>query len=391
MTIINETDETNDVTDRSPIGSSAPAYWVGLARDIGVRLQPGVAERDQTGEISHAAFELLREQGATTALVPREFGGGGAEHAEFGAFLRELGRHDPATALTLSMHSHLVATQVWRHGRGLDASAFFSKVAGGVIMISTGASDWVGSSGAAVAVEGGYRVDARKIPVSGCEVGDVLVTSIRWEDAFDRPQVIHCSIPFDATGVSIERTWDTLGMRATGSHSVVLEDVFVPESAVSLIRPADAWHPIWNTVLGAAMPLIMAPYVGIADAAVAAATEIVAGRSDPHVLQLVGEMITAHTTGADAVTAMLASSDDLRFDNTDEHSSVTLARKTVAAEALIETVRLAIEVTGGVGFARSSKLERLYRDIHGCLFHPLPRAKQSRFSGRVSLGFDPFG
>ena len=392
MTIINDTtDETKYITDQSPTSVSSPASWVGLARDIGLRLLPGVAERDETGQISHAAFELLRDQGATTALVPREFGGGDAEHAEFGAFLRELGRHDPATALTLSMHSHLVATQVWRHRHGLDASAFFSKVAAGAIMISTGASDWVGSSGAAVAVDGGYRVDARKTPVSGCEVGDVLVTSIRWQDAFDGPQVIHCSIPFDAAGVSIEQTWDTLGMRATGSHTVVLDDVFVPESAVTLIRPADGWHPIWNSVLGAAMPLIMAPYVGIADAAVAAATEIVAGRSDPHVLQLVGEMVTAHTSGADAVTAMLASSDNLRFDNTDEHSSVTLARKSVAAEALIETVRLAIEVTGGLGFARSSNLERLYRDVHGCLFHPLPRAKQSRFSGRVSLGLDPFG
>ena len=388
MTTINET--TNN-TYQPPTGPSSEIDWVGLARDIGLALQPTVAEHDKTGKISRAAFNLLRERGATTALVPREFGGSNATHAEFGAFLRELGRYDPATALTLSMHSHLVATQMWRHHHGMDATAFFSKVVDGAIMISTGASDWVGSSGGAVGVDGGYRVDARKIPVSGCEVGDVLVTSIRWEDAFDGPKVIHCSIPFSADGVSIEQTWDTLGMRATGSHTVVLDDVFVPEAAVSLIRPADTWHPVLNSVLGAAMPLIMAAYVGIADVAVAVATKTVAGRDDPHVLQLVGEMITAHTSGADAVTAMLASSDNLHFDNTDEHSSITLARKTVAADALIETVRLAIEATGGIGFSRRSELERLYRDVHGCLFHPLPRAKQSRFSGRVALGLDPFG
>ena len=388
MTIINETTNANG---RSPADPSSTTDWVGLAREIGRRLQPSVPDHDRSGQISRSAFDLLRERGATAALVPREFGGGGASHAELGAFLRELGRHDPATALTLSMHSHLVATQVWRHRHGMDVAGFFAKVADGAIMISTGASDWVGSSGAAVGVDGGYRVDARKTPVSGCEVGDVLVTSIRWEDAQDGPKVIHCSIPFAADGVRIEQTWDTLGMRATGSHTVVLEDVFVPESAVSLVRPADAWHPVWNSVLGAAVPLIMAPYVGIADVAVAVATETVAGRDDPHVLQLVGEMTTVHTTGADAVTAMLASSDNLGFDNSDAHSSITLARKTVAADALIETVRLAIEATGGIGFSRRSDLERLYRDVHGCLFHPLPRAKQSRFSGRVALGLDPFG
>ncbi len=372
-------------------GLSNEADWVSLAREIGAELQPAVAEHDKSGQISHHAFEVLRKRGATDALVPKEFGGGGATHAEFGAFLRELGRHDAPTALTLSMHSHLVATQVWRYRHGMDAGAFFAKVVDGAIMISTGASDWVGSSGSAVAVEGGYRVSARKIPVSGCEVGDVLVTSIRWDDPDHGSNVIHCSIPFTADGVSIEQTWDTLGMRATGSHTVVIDDVFVPEAAVSLMRCAETWHPVWNSVLGAAMPLIMAPYVGIADVAVAAATEIVAGRQDPHVLQLTGEMITAHTTGADAVTAMFASSDNLNFDNTNEHSSITLARKTVAAEALIDTVRLAIEATGGIGFSRTSQLERLYRDVHGCLFHPLPRAKQSRFSGRVALGLDPFG
>ena len=46
-------------------------------------------------------------------------------------------------------------------------------------------------------------------------------------------------------------------MRATGSHTVVLDDVFVPDAAVALIRPADVWHPVWNTVVTAAMPLIM--------------------------------------------------------------------------------------------------------------------------------------
>jgi acyl-CoA dehydrogenase len=88
---------------------------------------------------------------------------------------------------------------------------------------------------------------------------------------------------------------------------------------------------------------------------------------------------------------MFDDADDLRFDNTDAHASRTLSRKTVAADAMIECVRIAIETVGGVGYTRSSELERLYRDVHGCLFHPLPRAKQTRFSGRVALGLSPVG
>ncbi len=366
--------------------------WAGVAAGIGAALEPGAAERDRLGEISLAAFERLRAEGVTAALVPAEAGGGGASHEEAGRLLRELGRRDGATAVTLSMHMHLVAAQVWRHRHGLDASAFFRKVAGDrLVLISTGASDWVGSSGRARPVDGGFRVSARKWPASGCEAGHLLVTSARREDAPGGPRVLHFAVPMTAEGVRIERTWDTLGLRATGSHTVVLDEVFVPEAAVSLERPADAWHPVWNVILGAAMPLILAAYVGIADAAVERAVAAAKGRSDPHVLQLLGEMLNAHTTAADAVDAMFRDADDLRFDATDAFAGRALARKTVAADALVATVRLAIEATGGAGYARGSDLERLYRDVHGCLFHPLPRARQTTFTGRAALGLSPVG
>ncbi len=322
--------------------------------------------------------------------MPVEFGGGGASHREMGDFLRELARHDPATAVALSMHAHLLATQVWRHHHGMDAQAVFRKVVDDrAVLVSTGASDWVGSNGSARRVDGGYRVSARKGPASGCEAGHVLVTSIRWDDAPDGPHVLHCSVPFSADGVSIDRTWDTLGLRATGSHTVVLDDVFVPDAAVSLVRSAEQWHPIWNTVLGAALPLIMSAYLGIADAAVALACAAASGRAESPTLQLLGEMTNAHVAATDVVAAMFGDSDNLHFANTNEHASRTLARKTVATEALIDTVRLAIEVTGGQGYTRRSDLERLYRDIHGSLFHPLPRAKQTQFTGRVVLGLSP--
>jgi acyl-CoA dehydrogenase len=366
--------------------------WTEVAHDIGAELHAEAAARDRSGELSSDAFEVLRASGITSALVPREFGGAGATHTEMGEILRALGQSDPATAVTLAMHSHVLAAQVWRHHHGMDAEKVFRKVVDDhALLISTGASDWVGSNGTARRVEGGYRVSARKGPASGCEVGDILVTSIRWDEAPDGPQVLHCSIPMHADGVSIDRTWDTLGMRATGSHTVVLDDVFVPDAAIALTRPADVWHPIWNTVLGAALPLITSAYLGIADAAVAAAREAVAGRTEPHVMQLLGEMLNAHRTAADVVAMMFFDADNLHFDNTDEFTSRTLSRKTVATDAMIQTVRLALEVTGGFGYTRNSDIERLYRDIHGCLFHPVQRAKQTQISGRVAQGLPPVG
>ncbi len=367
--------------------------WRAVAERIGEVVRPTVADNDRTGEISHLAYEHLRTEGVTAALVPTEFGGGGVSHEMMGAIVRTLARVDGPTALTLSMHSHVLGTQVWRHKHGLKNAekVFRAVVDQQAVLISTGASDWIASGGSARKVEGGFRVDARKMPASGCEVGNILATSVRWDDAPGGPQVIQCSIPFTSEGVNIEKTWDTLGMRATGSHTVVYDDVFVPDEAVLLIRPADVWHPLFNTVLGVALPLIMSAYLGIADAAVEEVRRVAGGRSDEHVAQAAGEMMNAHTRANDAVAAMFAEADDLWFENTTELASRTLARKTAACDGAIDTVRLAIEATGGLGYTRSSDLERLFRDVHGCLFHPLPRAKQTRFTGRVALGLDPVG
>lgn len=362
--------------------------WTEVADEVGAGLAATVVDHDRSGELPTESIAQVRDAGLTAALVPAEFGGGGATHAEVGAALRHLGRHDPATALTLSMHTHLVAAQVWRQRHGIDAEKVLRAVAGGAILISTGASDWVSSNGTAERVDGGYRVSARKAPASGCEAGTIAVTSIRWESP-EGPKVLHCSVPFSADGVRIERTWDTLGMRATGSHTIVFDDVMVPDASVSLVRPADVWHPVWNTVMGCAMPLIMAVYVGIADAAVDQAVAYLAGRHEEHVAIALGEMLNAHVTADAGLAAMFAMSDDLRFDNTDAHAGRTLSLKSVVTDAAISTVRLAMEAVSGSGYSRTSPLERLLRDVHASVFHPLPKAKQLPFSGRVALGQVP--
>ena len=121
--------------------------WTALAREVGTGLRDGVVAQDQSGGISRDVVREAQGSGITSALVPVESGGGGASHAEMGQILRELGRHDPATAVALSMHSHLLAAQVWRHRHGIDAEKVFRRVVDDrAILVSTGTSDWVGST-----------------------------------------------------------------------------------------------------------------------------------------------------------------------------------------------------------------------------------------------------
>ena len=96
-------------------------------------------------------------------------------------------------------------------------------------------------------------------------------------------------------------------------------------------------------------------------------------------------MVTAELAWRDIV----ALADELRFTPSVELSDAQLVRKTVCAQACVEAVDKALELSGGRGFFRRSTLERLVRDVRAGSYHPLPERKQVRFSGRLALGLDP--
>ena len=214
------------------------ADWVALARELGPAFAARAAEFDETDAFVAENYAELTARRVFSAGVPAELGGGGASHRELCAMLRELAQHCGSTALALSMHTHLLAATVWRWRQQQPVEPLLRRIAEEqIVLVSTGASDWLDSSGTADRVEGGYRITARKIFGSGSPAGTLLVTSAVDDGPADGPTVLHFPVPIAAEGVTVLNNWRTLGMRATGSHDVVLDNVFVPEGAVSLRRP----------------------------------------------------------------------------------------------------------------------------------------------------------
>lgn len=362
-----------------------------LLAEIGPRFAERAAAHDDSDSFVADNYEVLRERKLFSALVPQELGGAGARHSEMCGFLRGLAHHCASTALALSMHQHLVAAAVvnWRAGR--PGQKLLERVAGGeAVLISTGANDWMESSGTVERVTGGFRVSARKPFASGAPKGAMLVTSAPYDDPEQGPQVLHFPVPLGAEGVSLADDWRTLGMRATGSQTIVLERVFVPEEAVALRRPRGSYHPAFNVILTVALPLILSVYVGAAEAAASIARNQARKRTgDPAAPYLLGELAGLLTTAQLALDDMVRHANDLDFVPSLEGADAMLVRKTIAANAVLATAEKALEVAGGGGFYRRLGLERLLRDVHGAQFHPLPEKRQQLFTGRIALGLDP--
>jgi len=363
----------------------------GMLSELGPRFEDGAAGNDAEDRFVAANYAALRERGAFSALVPPEFGGGGAGHAEMCGFLRGLAGHCPSTALALSMHQHLVAAAVANHRAGRPGRALLEKVgATQAILVSTGANDWLDSNGEARPVEDGYLVSAVKPFASGGPVGDVLVTSAVCRAPGGAAEVLHFPVPLGADGVTLKDDWRSLGMRATGSGTVVLKDVLVPAEAVALRRPQGPFHPAFAVILTVAMPLIMSVYLGTAERAAAIAREMAGARADDPATQvLAGEMENRRCAAALAVDDLVRLANGLDFTPDAALAGRVLTRKTLAANAVIATAEKALELAGGAGFFRKAGLERLLRDVHGAQFHPLPEKRQHLFTGRMALGRDP--
>ena len=362
-----------------------------LVESIGPRFAEDAAERDQGDVFVSGHYDLLKEHKVFSALVPVELGGAGVRHSAMCAFLRRLAQYCPSTALALSMHQHLVAAAVYHHLNGRPGRKLLERVAANeTVLISTGANDWMESSGTMERADGGYRVTAKKPFGSGSPKGGVLVTSATFDDPKEGWQVLHFAVPFAAPGISLADDWHALGMRSTGSHTIILDNVFVPDDAIALRRPRGHFHPAWNVILTVALPLIMSVYGGVADAAAAIGATLAGKRAgDPTVPYLLGELTNELTTAQLALADMVRLANDFDFAMKLEVANAMLVRKTIVADHVLSTVEKALEAAGGGGFYRNAGIERLLRDAHGAQFHPLAAKRQQRFTGRIALGLDP--
>jgi alkylation response protein AidB-like acyl-CoA dehydrogenase len=370
---------------------AARVDWQAVARELAPSFAARASTSDATDSFVNANYRDLKARGIFSMGVPVELGGGGARYAELCALLRELARSCGSTALALSMHMHLLAAMVWRYRQGQPVGDLLRQIANEeLVLVSTGASDWLNSSGTAERVEGGYRVNARKVFASGSPAGDLLLTSAAYEDASEGPSVLHFPVPMNAPGVTVQDNWRVMGMRGSGSNDVVLDGVFVAGDAVSLRRPRGKWHPFFNLAMTVANPLIMSAYVGVAEAARDLALQAVQRkRDDANVWYLLGEMENALATGQIALVSMIELCANYNFTPDVATANAVLMRTTIAAEAVLSAVEKALEVVGGAAMFRSMTLERLVRDIHGAQFHALQPKRQHRFTGRVLLGLDP--
>jgi acyl-CoA dehydrogenase len=370
--------------------------FVALAAELGAEFAPRAAQHDRDNTFVTENFERMRETGYLRLAVPAELGGLGASMRQVCYAQAELAKHCASTALAVNMHLYLTLANVFRWQKGIaGAENVLRRVAQeGIVLMTTGGSDGIWPSATAVREDGGYRVSGRKMFCSQAPVADVLTTMAVYDDPHEGTVVLLVSIPTTSEGFKIVETWDTLGMRATSSHDVELDNVFVSEAQVAGRRPWGRVDPVLRNAAIHFAPPAAAVYFGVAAGARNEAVRVISQRKGGDGMPLVHDPIIKRQVGLmdfklrTAWWSLLGALDEIGDSYALDDQAVApvmLAKRHIVTEA-VAVVDLAMEIVGGSSYFKRSPLERAYRDVRAGMFHPFTPEKALLYAGSLALG-----
>ncbi len=349
-------------------------YGSELVGDLAARFAARAPEFDRTGDFPHANFRDLADAGLLRLTVARDGGGLGAGLAETMAIVEGIAAGDASTALVLAMHyvNHASIARGHRWPAHI-ADRLVASTQSGIALVNTlqvepeAGSPSYGSLPRTVArrIGDNWRITGRKRFVTGVPALAWLIVLAVTDEA--EPRLGSFVVPRQAPGVSVIETWNTLGMRATASHDVVLDDVAIPITDAFELSPAadglrrDEFTGAWF------MALIGAVYHGVARAARRFVVDFARDFS-PGGLGAPLASVPRIRDEIGAIELLLAVSDRLLQSlgrDVDEGrvsaSAASIVRHTVIENA-VQVTTLALGIAGQHGLSRDNPLERHHRD-----------------------------
>ena len=217
--------------DQRMIRDSARAF----ARDV---LAPTAARRDADKAFPRAEMAALGEPGFLGMLVSEEWGGVAADHVGYVLAVEEISAADGSIGAMMALHNGLVSTPLRTHGTPAQKERYLRPLARGEMNGAFGLTEPEAGSNAfairtrAVKCPGGYRISGAKQFMSNGKSADVAIVFAATESDDPRRRITAFLVSTAAEGYRATRVEDKLGLSASETCQVQLDEVFVPEEDV---------------------------------------------------------------------------------------------------------------------------------------------------------------
>jgi alkylation response protein AidB-like acyl-CoA dehydrogenase len=378
------------------------AELVAAARNLGPLIREARDEIEANRHLPNSLVQAMANAGLFRMYVPRALGGFEVDPVTFSSVVEEVSRFDGAAGWNLTVGGVY----------GVLAGFLREDVAREIYCgpTPTIVAGSINPTGRAAAVDGGYRISGRWSFGSGINQANwITANCVVYEG--DQRRVGPDGGPdmrvmfFPSTQCEIRDTWRVGGLRGTGSHDYVVDDIFVPEERSLIafvappVQPGVLYASPFITIFAAS---IAAPPLGMARGAIDSLHELALTKTPTGSSGLLRERASIQSDLARA-EALVRAGKAFLYETLNDLEATAAAGETPTMEqrALVriacahaaisaaQAVDLMYNAGGATSIYESSPLERFFRDVHAATQHIGVVPNNYEIAGRVLLGLSP--
>jgi butyryl-CoA dehydrogenase len=366
------------------------------AREFADReIAPRARDNDRAGRFDRELASKIGEIGYLGAPVAEEYGGRGLDYVTYGLIVEQVGRADSSARTVVSVQTSLVCGSIERWGTEEQKREWLPRLCAGEALgcfaltePDTG-SDAASLRTRATRGDGGWVISGQKMFISLGNYAELALVFAQTDPEKGYRGLACFLVPTSDGGYHAQEIHGKLGLRASDTASISLEDVEVPDDAM-LGEVGDGFK-VAMSALDNGRYSVAAGCVGICDGCVDASVSYSTERKQFGVpvarFQLVQELIAEMVMKRDAARLLVRRAGILK-DKGEPNTIETSIAKLYATEAAVECANAAIQVHGGSGYVDDHPVERYLRDARVTTLYEGTSQIQKLIIGRGATGID---
>ena len=336
-------------------------------------IRPHVMEWDEAQHFPREVFRKLGELGFLGTIFPEKYGGAGLSYMDYIGVIEEIAAVDGSVGLSLAAHTSLGTNHIFQFGTEEQRQRYIPKLAGGEWLAAWGlteaeaGSDSGGTRSTAVRDGGSWVLNGSKNFTTNASVGQVAVLMAVTDRASGRHGISSFIVELDNPGIRVGKKENKLGMRASDTCTLVMEDCRVP--ADNLLGGEGNGFVNSMKILDGGRISIAALALGMARGAWQASLAYAKERR--HVGRPIADIEAIQFYHADMATEidaarLLTERAAQARDRGEETTRMSAQAKLYASEISVKVADRAVQIHGGYGYIKDFPVEKFYRDTKLC-------------------------
>jgi alkylation response protein AidB-like acyl-CoA dehydrogenase len=336
-----------------------------FARD---EVAPLLRRMDEEQQVDAGLVRKLFDLGLMGIEIPEELGGSGGTFFDAVLAVEEISAVDPAVGLVVDVHNTLVARAIMRWATAEQKKRWLTRLAADTVGAYALSEAGAGSDAFALETRAerrgrGYLLNGRKLWISNAKEAGIFIVFATVDPAAGYKGITAFVIDKGAAGLSLGRKEDKLGIRASSTCELILDDCAV--AADQVLGEAGKGYRIAIETLNEGRIGIGAQMLGLAEGALAAALRHARQRKQfgrPLAeFQAMRFQLAEMATEIEAARLLVYNAARMRDAGMDFRKEAAMC-KLFVSRAAERVASRAVEVFGGSGFVKDAPVEKLYRD-----------------------------